>query len=889
MDGNKRLIFFRMKPTGKCQRRPDMGRIFIAFVLLWAVSSCARVSVIDDMRVEWSESPICVDTQTPRFTWTYNAAFTQSSFEIEVSSVDGSRVWTSGPVASGEMNYIPDDEMGLHPMTSYTWRVVANGTDGRTVVSDDARFETALFSGEDWLASWISDGRSRDEETAPVLKREFVAAEGFSKARLYVSAAAYADFSINGKPVFSSPLNPAYTDYGKRNLYITKDVTDFLKPGENEMFAVLGNGFYNVIDHVAVWDFDMAEWRGRARMIAQLYVEYPDGKKYIIGTDSAWKALADPRNNPYRMNNIYSGDTYDCRIPSPGPSVGTPDSLWTAAIPVSAPSPVLRAQYVGENVAGEVICGKVHYPEGLARDKQQSGDMVAVCDFGVNISGLTSFTVEGEPGAVVKVQHGERLDGNGRLDVSHMDEHFRPKPNHEFQTDVFVLSDGENAVGDRFSYDGFRYAELRSDTPFSVKSAEASFIHTDLRRSGTFESSDSLLNGIHRMVIQSYLSNNMGIPTDCPQREKNGWTADGWVSCEIGLLNFESANLYLKWIDDIVDNQRPDGQICGIVPSHGWGFGIGPVWDAVLFVVPEKLYDYTGDIRGIRKAARACRNYLGYLATRESADGSIEYGLGDWVFYRTGTPNAYTSTCYYWYELQTMARFERLLGNSPEPWQTKADAVRDLINSRWLDSGSGTYANGSQTAQSLALYLGIVPDGKEEKVVERLLDAVHAAGDHLDCGMIGSKTLLRMLTKFGHPDLAFSVATAETEPSWAYWRKLGYSTMPEQWVAGDGVRLSMNHVFLGDIDAWMYNDIAGINCDPQKPGFRNIVFRPHFIKQLKSVSASCRTASGLVSLSWKRSADRVFLEVVVPGNTEATLIAGGREEKLGAGKHKFTF
>ena len=245
-----------------------------SLVLLWTVSSCGSSPVIDRMRVEWCDSPICVDTQTPRFSWTYNDRFTQDSFELTVTEDGGSQVWTSGTVKSGEMNYMADSDMGLLPMTSYHWTISATGADGRTVVSDEARFETALFSEDDWVASWISDGKLKDEETAPVLKREFVAAEGFSKARLYISAAAYSDFYINGEPVFWSPLNPAYTDYGKRSLYIAKDVTDFLEAGENEMFAVLGNGFYNVVDYVAVWDFDKAGWRDRAKMIAQLYVEY---------------------------------------------------------------------------------------------------------------------------------------------------------------------------------------------------------------------------------------------------------------------------------------------------------------------------------------------------------------------------------------------------------------------------------------------------------------------------------------------------------------------------------------------------------------------------------------------------------------------------------------
>ena len=864
-----------------------MRRIYLFIAALGILYSCSSAPSITDMRVEWCESPICVDTQTPRFTWNFGPSeFMQRSFDITIRDAEGSEVWNSGIVETGEMNYRSAEDMGLNPMSSYKWQVAATGSDGRKVVSDEACFETALFSEDDWVASWISDGRLQDEETAPVLRRDFIAAGGFSKARLCISAAAYADFTINGKPVFSSPLNPAYTDYGKRNLYIVKDVTDFLREGSNTMLAVLGNGFYNVVDYVAVWDFDKASWRGRARMIAQLQVDYPDGRKYIIGTDSSWKALAEPEANPYRMNNIYSGDTYDCRIPSPmsdGCCSASPESatsLWTAAVAVAAPSPELRAQYMAENAVSERL---------EARSVRHFGDTVALCDFGKNISGLSGFVVEGTAGTVVRIRHGELLDSCGRLCVKHMDEHFRPRPGHEFQTDVFILADGTNALEDKFSYDGFRYAELCSDRPFTLKSAEASFIHTALAQTGTFSSTDTLLDGIHAMVIQSYLSNSMGIPTDCPQREKNGWTADGHVSCEIGLLNFDSANFYLKWIDDIVDNQRPDGQICAIIPSHGWGLGIGPVWDAVLFIVPETLYNYTGDIRGIERAAAACRKYLSFLETREAEDGAIEYGLGDWVPYKTETPNDYTSTCYYWYMLKTMARFEALLGGEPAPWQTKADKIRRLIVSKWFDGTTGIWANGSQTAQSLALWLGIVPEDAVSATTERLVDAVHRADDHLDCGMIGSKTLLRALTVQGHADLAFRLATVGTAPSWAYWRKCGYTTMPEQWTIRKGVGLSMNHVFLGDIDAWMYSDLAGINCDPLVPGFRHIVFRPHFIEGLDGVSASCRTASGTVASSWKRHCCKVRLEVSVPSGTTATLHAGGRTEELTPGRHFFTF
>ena len=258
---------------------------------------------------------------------------------------------------------------------------------------------------------------------------------------------------------------------------------------------------------------------------------------------------------------------------------------------------------------------------------------------------------------------------------------------------------------------------------------------------------------------QSYLSNFMSIPTDCPQREKNGWTADAHISQEIGLLNFDSFTSYEKWLEDMIDNQRSDGQIADIIPSSGWGYGVNPVWSAALFIIPMNLYLYSGDLRPIERALPYCRNYLHFLAGHETERGSIAGGLGDWVPYNTRTPEEFTSTCYYYYINHLTARFCELLGQDGVQYASKAEQLKQLLNTDFLDSETGLYSNGSQAAQGTALYLGIVPQQRQQALAELLSSRmIIQGGGHLDFGMLGSKTVLRMLTRYGHVDQALDMA-----------------------------------------------------------------------------------------------------------------------------------
>lgn len=867
------------------------GRWLALCCLPLLAGSCGKRPAIADMRCEYLASPISVDTPSPRFTWTYEDAdaFVQAGYRLCVATapekLNHPDIWNSGEIAgSRPFAAMPDGGL-LVSRTPYYWRVEAWDAGGRRIVSPVAEFETALMETSEWQARWITDAHDKDFVPAPMLRRAFAVRSGVERARLYVSAAAYAKMSLNGEPVSGNLLDPGYTHYDKRNLYAVHDVTDRLREGENVLSAVLGNGFYNAIQPVATWSFEVARWRGRARMICELHIDYADGTHEVVCSDGSWRTTAD---GPYLSNNIYSGDVYDARREIPGwDRPGFDDSAWAQAVEVAAPSPLLKAQSMP---AVRATCETE--PVGV----RSFGDTIWVFDFGVNLTGLCRLEIEGERGTKITMTHGEFVQPSGRIEMRNLDIYYKPLPGYDFQTDTYILKgEGRETWTPDFTYHGFQYVELRSSAPVKLDktSLTARFMHTDVSSVGKFSCSNGLFNRIWEMTRRTYLNNLTSIPTDCPQREKNGWTADGYLAMDLALLNYDGMAFYEKWLDDFIDNQNEAGRLAGIIPTAGWGYDdwIGPVWDASAFIIPYTLYNYYGDLRPVEKMWPVCERYLEYLATREEADGGVTYGIGDWVFYRTQTPTDYTSTCFYYYDNVLMARFAELLGRDGERYARKAAQLRELINTKYYDAEKGLYANGSQAAQGVALYLGIVPESDAQRVADNLARMIADNDYFLDFGTIGSKTVLRMLTRYGHVETAYKMASQTEGPSWGWWVSQGFTTLAETWMLSPEWRdASINHVFLGDVAAWYVNDLAGINFDPADPGFGHIVIASHFVEALDWAAASYDSVRGEIRSEWRRCGGCVTLKVTIPANTTADIRVGGEiVATVSGGVHEFTF
>lgn len=862
-----------------CRRVAAAAAIVAAVVMSSCGGDDERVKIVG-LRCEYAEEPLTIDGDSVRFTWRYEsdepvASFRQHKVEVRIATDEESLadeescVATSGRVRGGQMIVLPTDSLDAE--SRYCWQVRGyNALGVETMVSPVAWFSTAKLHGKAWSAKWITDSYDKNYEPAPMFRKRFRLSGNVERASLYISAAGYYDAAINGSRVSDDWLDPGYTHYDKRNLYQVHDVTSLVHDGDNVITATLGNGFYNEYTGMAVWQFESARWRNRPRMICELHVLYSDGRRQKVVSNSTWRTTT----GEVRGNVIYAGDIIDARCAVEGwndPAMD--DNSYPAAVVCEAPSPLLVAQQMPPIRESET-CEPVSV--------RRISDREYVFSFARNMTGVCTLRVRGEKGTRIEMEHGELLRDDGTVEMHNIDFHSHPVGDYSLQRDIFYLrGDGRmESFTPRFHYNGFQYVTVTADRPIELdrSSLTAHFLHTDVQSVGDFRSSNELLNSLWQAVRRSYLCNLQGIPTDCPHREKNGWTADAHVSIDIGLANYDGITVYEKWIDDMIDNQREDGSISGIIPSAGWGYDdwIGPVWDAAMFIIPDALYNYYGDVRAIEKIYPVAERYLEYLAGRENEDGTVTYGLGDWCFYKTQTPSDFTTTCFYYYDQKLMARFAALTGRDGSKYEAKAEALRELINTKYLDSETGIYSIGRVTAQAVPLALGIVPAGMEAKVAARLNDVVVEDGYTCDFGLLGSRYALRMLVKYGYVETAYKLATQTRRPSWGNWIVEGFTTPLETWALRENFSdSSANHVFFGDIAAWMQSDIAGINYDERKPGFENVIIRPHFPAEMEWAEASYHSVRGVVRSVWHRSRNHIILEVTIPLNTTATIYTDG--------------
>lgn len=862
-----------------------MKRFIIILASALTLFACVDKAQLQNLRCEYQVNPINIDCSQPRFSWEYNAAEDfQKAYTLDVAATDDFTeiLWTSGRVED-DATLASYQGGPLESFTTYWWRLTAEMESGATLVSAPQKFETAMMSGYEWQAQWISDGRDRDFAPAPMVRKSFKLAQEPAQARLYISAAAYYRLSVNGEPISDITLDPGYTVYSRTNLYSTYDITPYINIGENVIGAVLGNGFYNEIEPVATWDFEKAYWRGRARMIAELHITYEDGTKEVILTDPSWKCAI----GPYLSNNIYSGDIYDARLEIEGwDGTRLNDSDWTQAVAVDAPSDHLVSQQNPPVRECEVLD---------AVGMQKFSDTLYVFDFGRNISGVSSLSLDCESGIKVTLRHGELLKEDGMIQMGNIDIYFYPKQDFEIQTDIYYTKEGEQCFSPCFTYHGFRYVEVSTSKPveLTAESLKARFIHTDVEPVGSFECSNELINKINAASKLSYLDNLVSIPTDCPQREKNGWTADANLAIDLALLNYDGIKFYEKWVNDMIDSQLPDGNVPGIVPTAGWGYDdwIGPVWASAFFMIPDALAHYYGDTKAIEMIYPTCAKYLEYLGNRLDPDGTVTYGIGDWVYYNTATPTDYSTTLFYWWQNVLMGRYSDILGLDGAKYREKADFLSDLIQKKHFNTDTCLYGNGSQAGQAMALYFGIVPEQYREQLAASLNQMIADNGYYLDFGSVGSKFAPRVLADYGYEETVMKMLLKEDAPSWGGWISQGLTTLAERWALDfEGFRdSSANHVFLGDISAWMVKYLAGIRYENDYEGNCDIRIQPCFVEELDWAKAEYKSPKGLISSSWKREGDRITLDVTVPANTKATVCFGGRETEIEGGSHSFTF
>ncbi len=702
-------------------------------------------------------------------------------------------------------------------------------------------------------------------DAAPLLRRAFdLPAKKIVSATATLCGLGYQILYINGQRVGTSQLDPGWTEFHKRSLYVTYDVTSMMREGRNAVGVMLGNGFYNPTTK-DVWYCNNAPWVAPVALRLNLHVVFADGTSETVVSDGSWQWST----GEITYQNIRSGETQDKRRTVEGWSKPDFDAVgWKPVIPVAGPKGALRAQ--------------MHPPIRTAEEVPVVGITepkpgVYVFKMAENMTGWTRFRVKGKPGQKITLRHAETLLPDGTINTDNSGFTYG-----RWQTDEIILGEsGEGVFEPHFSYHAFQYVQIEGlgaapseDVLVGVK------VHTDLPEAGTFECSSKLINDIQAMMRRTYLNNMHGLPTDCPHREKLGWMCDGFMASEMGMWNFDGAALYAKWIRDMADDQEPDGRLSPIIPGTGWakeagGGGFDPLWTGVTVFMPWHLYQMYGDTRLLAEHFYSMRRYVDYVESK-SVDGLISEPafniLGDWleVDYvdpkSKRTPNVFAGNAA-WFQCADLVSKSAAVLDQPDVakrYAELAERIRTAINAKWFDPAKDRYVfEDSQCGPAQALMLGIAPEASRPGVLNSLLENIKQRNGHLSTGIVGTYYLFKALGASANDDVAWKIATQTDYPSWGHLLSLGATTVYEAW-NGHGSR---NHPALGSPGFWFYEGIAGIRR--AAPGFSKIVIQPGVFSGLDWAKATYASPYGEIRSAWKRDGDRLTLEVTVPPGVTA--------------------
>lgn len=843
--------------------------ILMSLVTVFPLHNGVAATSVAGLLCEQVENPLGVDASRPRLSWQLTSnerGQKQTAYQILVAGSEGKLrsgigdLWDSGKIASDETAEIYYEGKPLASRRQCFWKVRVWDSNGKLFESPVARWEMGLLEPADWQSKWIGRTTDTNVTTAPMLRLSFKLDGKIKQARAYICGLGYFELYLNGQRVGDHLLDPGYTRYDRRALYVTHDVTRYLARGENTVGVLLGNGWFNV-PNKAAWDFDKAPWRSAPKVLCQIEVEFADGRRTIIGSDGSWKSA----DSPIIYNTIYSGEIYDARREQSGwNDVRFDDSKWDSALLVEPPKGILVSQ-----IMPPIRATKTLTPVKITEPRPG----VFVFDFGQNMAGYAQLNVRGPAGTKVLMKYGERLATDGLVDQYAIARHVhRFDSNQIFQTDSYLLKgEGRESWHSHFSYYGFRYVEVAGFPGRPGNDAlAAAFIHSDVPETGHFECSNPLLNRIWSIARWAYLSNLQGIPTDCPHREKNGWTGDAHLAAEQAMFNYFPAAVYEKWLNDLGDEQQPDGRLPGIVPTSGWGYtwGNGPAWDSAFLLIPYYQYVYYGDTENFRRHYDGMKRYVDYLTSRATND-IVNIGLNDWAPWKTKTGAAITDTAYYFVDTKIVALAAKLLGKTDDARQYAelAARIQKSFNAKFYQPDTGLYDNGSQTALSCALYQGLVEPENKSRVLTNLVAAVEKENGHIDTGILGAKYLLNALLENGRADVAYRIVTQKDKPGWGWWVEQGATTMWEHW---DG-SASQNHIMFGDVVAWFYKALAGINPDPAAPGFKHFFITPQVVGDLTSARGEYDSIRGKIVSDWKVAKGEFVLSLTIPANTSATV------------------
>jgi hypothetical protein len=837
--------------------------------------------------------PLGVDEAAPPLGWqvqgtTRGAA--QTAWQVlaapspELLAAGRGDWWDSGRVADDRTFGVP---YGGRPPASgqqVFWQVRVWDAAGRpSGWSAPTSWTAGVMEDSGWHAQWIGAPAAADLPL-PMLRRRFEVRSGLKRATVNVCGLGQYELSLNGRKVGDQLLAPDWTKYDKTCLYDTYDVTAMLREGANAAGLLLGNGMFNVSAQATGNRYKKFTGSfGALQAIAQLRLEYADGRVEFVGTDGTWRVAA----GPITFSSVYGGEDFDARLaPAGWDAPGFDDAAWLPATVVPGPGGKLRGLSVA---APPVGAHEVLAPVKVTTLRPG----VIVYDFGQNAAQIPSLRVHGPAGSVVRLTPAELVRPNGTIDRSSAG---------GGSTYWQYTLDGQGTVAapeawfPRFFYSGYRYLQVElhpaapDGAPPVVDGLESVAIYTDSTPVGEFACSNELFNRTRTLILWAQRSNLVSILTDCPHREKLGWLEQDYLNGPSLRYGFDLGPLMGKVLNDIADSQLPSGLVPSIAPEYTAftdrgtpaggrnAFGDTPEWGSALVQCAWQQYLWTGDARVLGQYYGPMQRYVAYLGTRRTPTGLIDYGLGDWYDLgpaRPGkaqlTPVALTATATYYADLTVMEKAARLLGHPGDAagFAQLADATRAAFNRAFFHADTGTYATGSQTANAMPLVLGLADPATAPRVVAALAADVQGRGNALTAGDIGYTYLLRALAAGDRSDVIYAMNNQSDKPGYGYQLAHGATALTEAWDAQAGS--SQDHFMLGHIMEWFYRDLAGIGPDPDGPGFKKILIRPTVVGDLTWVRAGYDSVRGRIASDWKRDGQKFTLHVTIPANTTATV------------------
>ncbi|MEU3243057.1 family 78 glycoside hydrolase catalytic domain [Streptomyces sp. NPDC006875] len=752
-------------------------------------------------------------------------------------------------------------------VTDSAWKAANSADDGwEQPGHDDTAWPNARVAARYGSGPW---GRSVSAPPPPetLLRDEFTASKPIASARAHIAGLGYNKLYLNGRRIGDRELEPGFTVYDKTVLYATYDVTDALRTGGNAVGVSLGRGFYSMTNPD---EWKASSWWGEPKLKLELDLTYTDGTHRQVVSDSGWKVS----DGPTITESLWFGESYDARAEQPGWNrPGFDDTAWHPALNVDGPKGTLRSE---------------SFPPVKVTDHLNAEHTTApaegthVYDYGSPTAGWARIGVQGPAGATVTVTYGEKLRADGTVDNT-------GAFGMALQTYSYTLKgDGVESYQPSYSYAGFRYAQVVVPQGVTLRSVDGMRVHTAVRTTGDFTSSSDLLNRYQDAQADTVLNNLHSIPTDTPMYEKRPYTADGFLYADSAIANFDMRNFYESWMRSHRDDQNADGSIGPTVPTTESGKLVkDPVWSASYVLGTWDLYWYYGDTKAVAENYDGMKAWLAYYEHDIAGTGGIYTGFsyGDWLSPEgSNAPEGtrLSGTAYIYLTATRLATMAEALGHDADARHFDAFAaqVKDTFNATFYHRDKGAYydneaAGYRQTSNLLPLSFGLVPEEHRAAVIDHLVADLHARGDHLDTGALGTKVLLPVLTEAGHADLAYAVATNPTYPGWGYWFEgLGATTMWEEWNANSR---SHDHAFMGTVDDWLYQDVAGVQATA--PGYAKVRIRPHVVGGLTHASAHVESPLGRITSSWARTRGRFTLRVDVPmGSTADVLVpVGGRQ------------